>query len=80
MGTHGAVVVGGKDLRDYLVNFARSFIYTTALPQSSVAAASAAYGLLADKKNKVALDKNIKLFNSLTAKIQAKIASTSAIH
>lgn len=31
-GTHGAVVCGSAELREYLYNFARSFIYTTALP------------------------------------------------
>lgn len=31
-GTHGAVVCGSAILREYLYNFARSFIYTTALP------------------------------------------------
>lgn len=36
MGCHGATVLGSRDLRQYLVNFARSFIYTTALPQHSV--------------------------------------------
>lgn len=36
MGCHGAAVLGSRDLRQYLVNFARSFIYTTALPQHSV--------------------------------------------
>lgn len=31
-GFHGACVLGQKDLIEFLVNFARSFIYTTALP------------------------------------------------
>lgn len=31
-GAHGACVLGEKDLIEYLVNFARPFIYTTALP------------------------------------------------
>ena len=31
-GSHGAIVLGSNDLRDYLINFARSLIYTTALP------------------------------------------------
>jgi len=31
-GFHGAAVLGSKDLKNYLINFARSFIYTTALP------------------------------------------------
>lgn len=31
-GSHGAVVLGSTQLVEYLVNFSRSFIYTTALP------------------------------------------------
>jgi 8-amino-7-oxononanoate synthase len=34
-GSHGAVYLVDNDLKDYLVNFARSFIYTTALPPSA---------------------------------------------
>ena len=34
-GSHGAAVLGSQELKDYLVNFARSFIYTTALPPGS---------------------------------------------
>ncbi|MFY7668258.1 MAG: aminotransferase class I/II-fold pyridoxal phosphate-dependent enzyme [Crocinitomicaceae bacterium] len=33
-GFHGAAVLGSSELISYLVNFARSFIYTTALPPS----------------------------------------------
>jgi len=33
-GTHGAVILGSHQLREYLYNFARSFIYTTALPEA----------------------------------------------
>ena len=42
-GVHGAAVVGSKKLKDYLINFARSFIYTTALPEHAVAAINASY-------------------------------------
>lgn len=80
LGTHGAAVVAGKELKNYLVNFARSFIYTTALPPASIASISAAYKLLQSDKNKNALLKNIKLFNSLTANFSGRIASESAIH
>ena len=31
LGCHGAVIVGSRDLRSYMINFARPFIYTTAL-------------------------------------------------
>ena len=34
-GYHGAALLVSSDLRDYLLNFCRSFIYTTALPDHS---------------------------------------------
>lgn len=45
VGCHGAVVLGSAHLRDYLVNFSRSFIYTTALPATAIAAIIASYEL-----------------------------------
>jgi 8-amino-7-oxononanoate synthase len=35
-GLHGAAVLGSTALRDYLINFARSFMYTTALPEETI--------------------------------------------
>lgn len=46
LGTHGAIVLGSRDLRDYLINFTRSFIYTTSLPFHSLLSIEAAYELL----------------------------------
>ncbi len=43
MGCHGAAILGSESLKSYLVNFARSLIYTTALPPHSVATILAAY-------------------------------------
>ncbi|TAE12631.1 MAG: 8-amino-7-oxononanoate synthase [Bacteroidetes bacterium] len=43
VGTHGAVVLGSEVLRNYLINFARSFVYTTALPTHSLHAIREAY-------------------------------------
>lgn len=45
VGCHGAVVLGSAHLRDYLINFSRSFIYTTALPHTAIAAIMASYDL-----------------------------------
>ncbi|WP_296623374.1 pyridoxal phosphate-dependent aminotransferase family protein [Marivirga sp.] len=36
VGAHGAVVVGSQILKEYLVNYSRQFIYTTALPYVNV--------------------------------------------
>jgi 8-amino-7-oxononanoate synthase len=47
LGCHGAAVVGSNVLKQYLLNFARSFIYTTALPPHSLLAIQQAYGRLA---------------------------------
>ena len=48
MGCHGAIVAGSELLREFLINFSRSFIYTTALPPASVRAILDAYALLPD--------------------------------
>jgi 8-amino-7-oxononanoate synthase len=42
-GTHGAAVCGSEKLKTFLVNFSRSFIYTTALPEAAVRAINASY-------------------------------------
>jgi len=49
LGCHGAAVLGSILLKQYLINFARTFIYTTALPGHSVHTASLAYQYLASK-------------------------------
>ena len=45
LGCHGAVIACSSLLRDYLINFSRPFIYTTAMPASAVLAIQAAYSL-----------------------------------
>ena len=45
VGAHGAIILGNNALREYLINFSRSFIYTTALPFHSLLAIEAAYEL-----------------------------------
>lgn len=64
LGCHGAAILGSQKLVDYLVNFARSFIYTTGLSPHSIATILIAYQHL--KNEKVALQKlreNIIHFN-----------------
>lgn len=46
LGSHGAYIAGSALLRDYLVNRARSFIYSTAPPAPVAAAARAALGIV----------------------------------
>lgn len=47
MGVHGACVVCTKDIRNYLINFSRPFIYTTAFPPHSLVAIKSAFEYLA---------------------------------
>ncbi len=47
LGSHGAAVLGSEVLKQYLINFARPFIYSTALPMHSVLATKCAYDYLA---------------------------------
>lgn len=67
VGCHGAVVLGSATLKDYLVNFARSFIYSTSLPPHSIAAIRAAYhifpGMAAERMH---LQQLITTFNNAT--------------
>ena len=46
LGLHGAAVVGSERLRQYLVNFARPFIYSTAPPPHFVESIGAVYDYL----------------------------------
>ena len=46
LGCHGAIVLGSKNLRDYLINFARPFIYSTAAPMHTHESVRQAYELL----------------------------------
>lgn len=50
LGCHGAAVLGSADLKSYLVNFARSLIYTTALPPHAIATILAAHETLLNPK------------------------------
>ncbi len=72
LGCHGAAVVGSKLLRDYLVNFARSFVFTTALPGHSVYAAQCAYQHLASQAF------NNKPLHELIAYFRQRIAESGA--
>lgn len=46
LGCHGAAVMGNAKLRELLVNYARTFIYTTAMPLTNLAAIRCSYSLL----------------------------------
>ena len=86
MGVHGAAILSDYDLRTYLINFARSLIYTTALPPHSVAMIVAAYRYLGAQGSSVSpvaqLEQYITYFKQQITAFQLEayfIASDSAI-
>lgn len=80
MGCHGASVVGSNVLKDFLINFSRSFIYTTAMPEHSLLAIKAAYQLLQTTPQIATLKNNIAYFNSKISNSCSFIDSISSIH
>ncbi|CAM3651610.1 aminotransferase class I/II-fold pyridoxal phosphate-dependent enzyme [Flavobacterium chungbukense] len=84
LGCQGAAILGSNGLRNYLINFAHSFLYTTALSPHSVATILTAYrelenGIEAIEK----LRQNIISFNQQKNLLGLKpmfVHSKSAIH
>ena len=83
LGCHGAAILGGDDLKSYLVNFARSFIYTTGLSPHSVATILTAYQHLEKAtESQQQLKNNISHFNQEKNRLSLKplfVRSKSAI-
>ena len=68
LGLHGAAVVGSQTLRDYLINFARPFIFATAPTPHTIANIQAVYDLLPDMEaRRKALFGRITYFRSKCA-------------
>jgi 8-amino-7-oxononanoate synthase len=65
MGIHGACVAGDETLINYLINFARPFIYTTAMPPHSLIAIKCAFDFLKQQIGlQEILNSKIKIFKS----------------
>jgi 8-amino-7-oxononanoate synthase len=64
LGCHGAAILGSRSLRDYLINYCRPFIYSTAIPPASVAAIQAAYKIFPEMQQERAnLNNLISIFD-----------------
>ncbi|MBC7388379.1 MAG: 8-amino-7-oxononanoate synthase [Opitutaceae bacterium] len=80
MGCHGAVVVGSQVLKDYLVNFARPFIFTTAMSLHSVLSIHEAYKFISQNHHLQCDIKNrVHKFNNLNSSSLSKAISHSPI-
>lgn len=81
LGVHGAAVLGSIVLRDYLINFSRAFIYTTALPPPTLQTIGAAYSAMKEGPLLELLRQRIRYFKEqLSAQLQSCfIESNSSI-
>lgn len=80
MGVHGACVAGSKALIGYLINFARPFIYTTALSQHQVASIDCSFEFLNSNVNlQHTLREKIALYLRAIGKLPNRTPSLSAI-
>ena len=71
LGCHGAVIIGSDKLRQYLVNFARSFIYTTAASPFNHLSVALAYQYLQNGNFAEIMHQKIALFKKLTLALKA---------
>ena len=80
MGVHGACVAGSTSTRDYLINFARPFIYTTAPDRHTVGSIRWAFRVLQHRPVlQQSLTENIDVFLDQTRKFANRTHSPSAI-
>lgn len=76
-GCHGAVVLGSEQLRSYLINFSRSLIYSTALPEHAVAMIAESYRLFpAMHVQRKQLEQLIDIFQHTTIRYEKLSSST----
>jgi 8-amino-7-oxononanoate synthase len=82
LGGHGAAVLGPKYLKDYLINFSKPLIYTTAAPAHVATTLLAAYQIMLQENTAAVLQQNIQYFlQKLGEELKPHfIPSRSAIH
>lgn len=79
MGVHGACVASAAVVKEYLINFARSFVFTTALPLHSLVSIKSAFDFLLHQPDLPgSLFRNIAAYRKIISN-QAGIISSSAI-
>lgn len=79
LGASGAAVLGSAELKSYLVNFARPFIYTTAASFYTHLCIRMAYNYLQHKDHQSELAERIHYFKKLMGADERLLSSRSAI-
>ena len=80
LGVHGACICGSEDLKNYLLNFSRPFIYSTAMPEHNVISIHHAITYLEENNSHCQnLRNNITTFKSMSLPKTSLLSSDSAI-
>jgi len=80
VGTSGAFIAGSSTMIDYLVNFARHYIYSTSLPAAVARASLTSFELIRETGLRAQLHGNIKMFRDACHAVGLEIMpSQSAI-
>jgi len=78
LGTAGAFVAGSEELIETLIQTARCYIYTTAMPAAVAEATRTSLHLLVNENwRQQALNKNIELFKTLATQAELKLLESS---
>lgn len=74
-GAHGAAIVSNEEIKRFLINFARSFIYTTALPEAFYQHIQSQVEAAKNNSLRVKLQQNIAFFRSKFSHLKSDLHS-----
>jgi 8-amino-7-oxononanoate synthase len=77
VGTAGAFVAGSQDLIDYLTNFAKHYIYSTAMPPAQAVATLVSLQAIQQSDQRALLQENIQTFRHLANEAGLTLSSSA---
>ncbi len=75
IGTQGAFIAGSNELVEYMVNFSKHYVYSTAMPAAQARATRTSLQIMRKGIEREALNQNIAVFKMLAAKAGLPILS-----
>lgn len=80
LGSQGAAVLGSKTVREFLVNFSRPFVYSTAPSFSALALVAAGYSLIEScSEERAALRRAVQTFDRVAARMRLAVLPSSPL-
>ena len=67
IGTQGAFIAGSNTLVEFMVNFSKHYVYSTAMPAAQARATRTSLQIMREGRQRVALHQNITLFRKLAS-------------